>query len=155
MKPQHAASMEASTSTRIGAQPQSSWSSLFPSAKAAHLKFHQSSISDDKPSVFIPKSVHHHGIAVWENCLVGQFFGSSPSFSQVQAVAHQIWGRRNRVDVLRLDNGFFLFRFENFLTRDWVLEGGQWFAAQRPLLLKNGCLVFLYRPIPPLNFLLG
>lgn len=30
-----------------------------------------------------------------------------------QVVVRQIWGRRDRVDVIDLDNGFFLFKIEN------------------------------------------
>lgn len=74
---------------------------------------------------------------MWEDCLIGQFFGSLPSFSQVQDVARQLWGRRDRVDVLKLDSGFFLFRFENPHTKAWVLDSGPWFVTQQPLLLKK------------------
>lgn len=30
---------------------------------------------------------------------------------------------------MRLDNGLFLFEFENLDTREWVLDGGPWFMA--------------------------
>lgn len=41
------------------------------------------------------------------------------------------------MDVFLLDNGLGLFKFENPQTRTWVLEGGPWFIAQCPLLLKK------------------
>lgn len=118
------------------ADVQLSWSSLFPTDKAAQLYFHQPLVANGKPSVFILKSVYHKGFSVWEDCLVGQFFGAPP-FSQIQSVARQLWGRRDRLDILRLHCGFFLFKFENPQTRSWVLDGGPWFVAQCPLLLKK------------------
>lgn len=101
----------AANSTKVDSN--SSWSSLFTSGSAAKLQYHQPDFSNGKPSVFVPKAVHHKGISVWEECLVGQILGNSPSISQIQAVASQLWGRRDRVDVLKLDGGIFLFKFEN------------------------------------------
>lgn len=69
--------------------------------------------------------------------MVGQFLGDSPPFSQVQGIVRQIRGRRDRVDVTNLENGTFLFKFDNSQTREWVLEDGPWFIAQRPLLLQK------------------
>src|SRR4051812_10014666 len=41
------------------------------------------------------------------------------------------------VDVLNLENGLFLFKFENVQMKSLVLKGRPWFIAQRPLLLKK------------------
>lgn len=71
----------------------SSWSSLFHSGEGAKLTFHQHFLAD-KRSVFIPKSVHDKGIAIWEYCLVSQFLGASPPLSQIQAITRQIWGAK-------------------------------------------------------------
>lgn len=59
-----------------------------------------------------------------EDCLVGQFLGASPPLSHIQAVVCQIWERQDKVDVMSLDNGFCLFKFENIHTRSWVLDRG-------------------------------
>lgn len=66
-----------------------------------------------------------------------KFLGAFPPLSLIQGVIHQIWGRCDRVNVIPLKNGLFLFKFENPQTCAWVLEGGPWFVAQRPLLLKK------------------
>lgn len=101
--------------------PPASWSSLFHSDQAAKLQFHQPCVDNGKPSVFIPKSIHKLGFSAWEDCLMGQFLGASPSFSQIQAVARQIWRCRDRVDVLNLENGLYRFKFENPNTRSCVM----------------------------------
>lgn len=59
------------------------------------------------------------------------------SLSQIQSTVRQIWDRHDCIDVFNLENGFVLFNFENPQTRSWVLEGGPWFIAQHPLLLKK------------------
>lgn len=100
------------------AEGKSSWSSLFCSGTAPKLQFHMPTVTNGKPSVFIFKDIHHKGMSVRKECLVGQIMGTPPSVSQVQDVASQLWGRRHRVDVLRLESGFFLFQFENLQTRD-------------------------------------
>lgn len=82
--------------------PCASWSSLFTTNKAATLKYHQPSVEDGKSSVFISKLVHSLGFSAWEDCLVGQFLGFTPPLAQIQAVLRQLWGRWDRVDIMRL-----------------------------------------------------
>lgn len=45
-----------------------------------------------------------------------KFLGSSPPLSKIQAIIRQLWGRRDPVDVVPLENGVFLFKFENSQT---------------------------------------
>lgn len=68
---------------------------------------------------------------------MGKFLGTPLSLTQIQGVVHQLWGQRNKVDVIDRENSTFLFKFENSLSRSWVLDGGSWFVAQQPLLLKR------------------
>lgn len=133
------ASRVASSSLHGAAQPtppsHPSWSSPFHSDQAAMLQYHQHLVTNGKPSVFIPKSIHKLGFSSWEDCLVGQFLDASPPLFQIQAIARQTWGKHDRVKILELDNGLFLLKFDNHDTRSWVLDGWPWFIAQRPLLL--------------------
>lgn len=46
-------------------------------------------------------------------------------------------GSWDRVDVLGLENGLILLKFESDQSKSWVLEGGPWFMALRPLLLRQ------------------
>lgn len=39
--------------------------------------------------------------------------------------------------MLALENDGFMFKFEYKMVLNWVLEGGSWFIAQRPLLLQK------------------
>lgn len=67
------------------AQPQS-WSSLFGSSTSSKLQYYEPVISNGKRKVCISKETHDLGFALWENYLVGQFFGNSPRLSLIQAV---------------------------------------------------------------------
>lgn len=69
---------------KVPSSSSANWSSLFHSEKAATLRFHQLSVEDGKPSIFIPKSVHNLGISAWEDCLVGQFLGIAAPLAQIQ-----------------------------------------------------------------------
>lgn len=62
------------------------WSSLFSSTKIK-LQFVAPAVKDGKKSVIISKSVLDQGISLWDDCLIGQFFGSPP-----QAVSYSICG---------------------------------------------------------------
>lgn len=53
------------------------------------------------------------GFALWEDCLVGQFFGSSPRLAHVQGTISSIWSRRGRIEVIPLGKDASLFKFKN------------------------------------------
>lgn len=75
-------------------------------------------------------------IALWDDYLVGQFFGSSPKINIIQATIDKIWGRMGRVEVIPLVGDGFMFKFADCSTKTWVLDVGPWFIANRPLLLQ-------------------
>lgn len=60
------------------------WSSLFGSSSEATLSFHPPVISNGKKVVSIPKSVHEQGLIIWEDCLLGQFYGPAPKLSFIK-----------------------------------------------------------------------
>lgn len=55
---------------------------------------------------------------------MGQFFGSSPNISVIQASVNNLWGRWGRIDVIALGNDGFLFTFACNDTKTLVLDGG-------------------------------
>lgn len=88
-------------------------------------------------AVQVPKSVLDKGSTLWDDCLIGQFFGASPKLAVIQATVDKLWGRAGYVEVIPLTDEGFMFRFTDLGTKNWVLEGGPWFIANRPLLLQQ------------------
>lgn len=111
------------------------WRSLFTSE--VRLQFTAPVLIDGMKSVNVEKSILDKGASLWGDCLVGQFFGQPPKLHVIQATADKLWGRYGRIEVISLSNEGFMFRFEDPNTKTWVLEGGPWFIASRPLLLQQ------------------
>lgn len=111
----------------------SQWSSLFGSGSAPTLSYHEPFVCNGKKTAQISHDVHKQGLAVWKASLIGQFNGPASPKNQIQAVVSRLWGRRGRVEVLDLENGGFIFKFDDKQTLSWVLEEGPWFIAQKPL----------------------
>lgn len=42
--------------------------------------------------VLLPKSVYDHASSLWEDSLIGQFVGNSPSYAQIQSTTNLLWG---------------------------------------------------------------
>lgn len=66
----------------------SSWSSLFTSE--AKLQFVPPVIKDGKKLVAISKLVFDQGISLWDDCLLGQFFGPPPKLAVIQSFAGKL-----------------------------------------------------------------
>lgn len=128
-------SMETDVSSSKG-NPNPSWSSLF-SSTAVKLQYVAPVVKEGKKSVAISKSLFDQGSSMWGDCLLGQFFGPPPRSAVIRSMADKLWGRNGRVDVIPLDGEDFLFKFMDPDTMEWVLEGGLWFIANRPLLLEK------------------
>lgn len=73
--------------------------------------------------VAISKDVFDQGSSLWDDCLLGQFFGPSPKTAIIQSIAMKLWGRNGRVEVIPLEGEGFLFKFTDPATKTWVLEG--------------------------------
>lgn len=112
-----------------------SWSSLFSSEVKLH--FVAPRIQDGKKSVLVSKSVLDKGASLWDDCLVGQFFGASPKLAFIRSIVDKLWGRSGRVEVIPLMGEGFMFKFSDPQTKIWVLEWGPWSIANRPILLRK------------------
>lgn len=119
----------------MGDSALSGWSSLFASTDA-RLQFVAPIMKDGMKLVAIPKSVFDQSCSLWEDCLLGQFFGP-PKIAVIQSFPVKLWGRNGRVDVIPLEGDGFLFKFSDPATKLWVLGGGPWFIVGRPLLLQK------------------
>lgn len=111
--------------------------SLFCNAIESKLQFHAPVLCNGRKIVQISKATHELGKSLWENCLIGQFFGPAPKISQIEALVSKLWGGRGTVDVIAGENEGFLFKFESKQSMPWALEGGPWYIANMPLLLQK------------------
>lgn len=114
----------------------SCWSSLFADT-AVKLSFVAPCTKDGKKLVNIPKTILDQGISLWNDCLLGQFFGLPPKLQVMQSHVDKLWGRNGRVEVIPLVGEGLLFKFGDPATLSWVLERGPWFIACMPLLLQK------------------
>lgn len=106
------------------------------------LQYYEPVLENGKKTVCISKETHDLGFSLWEDYLVGQFFGSTPRFAQIASTTNNLWGRRGHVEVLDLGNEVFLFRFVSKSTKTWVLNGRPWYISNRPILLQKWTPVF-------------
>ncbi|GAB2278641.1 hypothetical protein Dimus_013318 [Dionaea muscipula] len=80
----------------------------------------------------------------WGSCLVGYFLQGSLPFGYVRSTVSRLWMKSGLIEVNSLDDGFYVFRFADSLSRDAVLEGGPWFVGGKPFLLRKWeCLLSL------------
>ena len=49
----------------------------------------------------------------------------------------KIGSKNGHVEVIGLDNGFYLFRFSDSEMRDWVLDNGTWMFLGRPMVFQQ------------------
>jgi len=66
--------------------------------------------------------------------LVGQFLDKPLLFFPGK---ESIWSRYGRVEVSSMENGMYIFRFNDEKTRDAVLEANIWHIAKKPVILRK------------------
>ncbi|GAB2301739.1 hypothetical protein Dimus_035764, partial [Dionaea muscipula] len=80
----------------------------------------------------------------WGSCLVGYFLHKTLPFGYVRSTVSRLWMKSRLTEVKSFDDGFFVFRFADSLSRDAVIEEGPWFVGGKPLLLRKWeCLLSL------------
>ncbi|GAB2296330.1 hypothetical protein Dimus_030453, partial [Dionaea muscipula] len=65
----------------------------------------------------------------WGSCLVGYFLQGSLPFGYVRSTVSRLWTKLGLTEVKSMDDGFFVFRFADSVSRDGLLEGGPWFMG--------------------------
>ena len=68
---------------------------------------------------------------------MGHFIGRKLPFSLVSSATNRFWGKQGLVDTLATESGVYFFKFSNSDARDLVLEGGPWYIAGRPIILRQ------------------
>ena len=84
----------------------------------------------------IPKDITVAGKEEWGSTLVGRTMGRKLPYSLITKVTDRLWANDGLIDTLATDSGYYFFTFSSVETRDAILEGGPWFVAGQPLLLR-------------------
>ena len=84
----------------------------------------------------MPQQLTLAGKIEWSNTLVGRFLGKKLPYSLVNNTTDRLWAKDGLIDTLATDSGCFFFKFSSLETRDAILEGGPWFIAGQPLILR-------------------
>lgn len=98
------------------------------------LKYYPLKVEQDKIVVEMPPS---SPLAKWEACLVGYFIDKNLPYTFVKNNAFNMWKNKGLVDILKNDDGFIFFMFENRDCCIDVLEGGPWYVGGFLLILKQ------------------
>ena len=85
----------------------------------------------------MPKALAVEGSRTWANTLVGYFIGKKLPYSLVKNASNKWWAKHGLKDMLATDSGYFFFMFETKEDCDSALEGGPWYVAGQPILLKH------------------
>ena len=100
------------------------------------LEFVDHGVKEDSLVLKVPIDLTVAGKEEWSTTLVGRFLGKKLPYSLVTSVTERFWGKEGLIDTLATESGCFFFIFSNGETRDAALEGGPWFVAGQPLLLR-------------------
>ncbi|XP_028105702.1 uncharacterized protein LOC114304747 [Camellia sinensis] len=73
----------------------------------------------------------------WDACLVGYFIDKNLPYTLIKNNANNMWKHKGLVEILKNDDGFFFFMFENRDCCIDVLEGGPWYVSGFLLILKQ------------------
>jgi len=77
------------------------------------------------------------GISKWKSSLIGQFLDKPLPFFLVKKSIDIMWKRYGTVEVLSLENGLFIFRFLDEVTRGEVLDAKLWHISNKPLIIRK------------------
>jgi len=92
---------------------------------------------DGRVTVTPTLDVFKDGCEFWKSTLVGHFVGQKLPYPVVNSIAKRIRGSYDLLEVLSLDNGFFIFTFDFVDHATNVLERAPWHMANMPLVLKR------------------
>ena len=114
------------------------WTGLF---KQPTQDFHLAHILLDtcrqERKLSVPSTIVDKGSREWQNTIVGFFLDRKLPYSLVTKATTKFWGNAGLVDTLASDQGTYFFKFDSGSTLEAVLEGGPWYVAGKPIILRK------------------
>ena len=120
-------------------QYQPSWANILQPRVAAEiqLKYTKHPRTMERVKISMPSELIFAGSKAWNNTLVGYFIGKRLPYSLVRNFSARLWNKAGLFSMHATDSGYFFFKFNSKEASDAVLEGGPWYLAGQPIILKN------------------
>jgi hypothetical protein len=114
------------------------WRGLFKTdGSMGNLQYFEPVKVGGKICVSPPEEAIEEGISKWCSSLVGQFMDKSLPYCLVKKAVSLMWKQHGEIEVFSLDNGMFIFRFQDEATCDEILESNLWHVSNKPLILRK------------------
>ncbi|KAI0524922.1 hypothetical protein KFK09_004312 [Dendrobium nobile] len=99
----------------------------------------QFSLAFVPPSTKVPFSADELALGVpdWGSSLVGYSIGPRPTYLSLLNAVKRAWNPKGSVELLSLNDGFFLFKFSAPEDYQTAWAGGPWFFFGRPFILQQ------------------
>lgn len=95
---------------------------------------------DEKcPNIKLTKIEKSRYCKPWKNSLIIKLIGRSIGYAYLSRRVKELWKPKSPIDLIALDNDFFLARFNSREDFDFALEGGPWIIADHYLSVRQWC----------------
>lgn len=98
---------------------------------------------DGVVSIIIPAEILADPNPLWRCYAVGYFIGDAPHIGSIHATVNRLWSSPkigNKIDVQFLEKNIVLFRIENTLVRERVIQRRYWHISDVPLVVNKWSL---------------
>ncbi|KAJ1428329.1 hypothetical protein SESBI_09060 [Sesbania bispinosa] len=89
------------------------------------------------PSVKLSKSERLGVCIPWKRALIIKLLGKRVSLKSLQGRLHKLWQPKERMEVIDLDNDYFVVRFADWSDLNRVYEGGPWVIMGHYLVIQR------------------
>ncbi|KAI0516631.1 hypothetical protein KFK09_009308 [Dendrobium nobile] len=91
------------------------------------------------PSIKVPFPAEElaYGTPNWSLSLVGYSIGPRPTYLSLMNALKKAWDLKGSMDMLSLNDGFFLFKFSSPEDYNSAWTGGPWFFFGHPFILQK------------------
>ncbi|PKU69397.1 uncharacterized protein LOC110112516 [Dendrobium catenatum] len=113
------------------------WNLVFAPETSAPKALNLSHFPDEPEIVPFSNDSLSKGGEDWSLCLVGYSIGRRPFYEALQGAIKKTWSLKGSVQLLSLNDGFFLISFSCTEDYDMVWSWGVWFLLGRPFILQK------------------
>ncbi|XP_019242197.1 PREDICTED: uncharacterized protein LOC109222281 [Nicotiana attenuata] len=82
----------------------------------------------------------------WATAIIGFVLGENPYFKSMENYVDNVWDFVDTPKILYHDKGYYIFRFDSIDDRNKVMQSGPYFFHNKPFILKNWSLDFVFNP---------